>query len=422
MNNILEEITYSDGRMDSVVKSLDTPAKLKLRARTYEGINKNLSKRRGSVSKETFSIPNAFMAVEVPSSTGGSQYTITVPELNVRGGGCKKLRLNPSQINGMRKYVAANSPVVEKSVNDVSFGNQENVKNETIAVSTQNVVVPAETQVDVKMPEVQETIVQTEVVSQPEVSPVQNEQNTFVVDPLDAAREKVLNAQPAVTEEVNLNRGVEQVENTDVFKDLEKVTNEYAKIDEEYKKSAQALVEAQESLKKSKNDFEKIENNIKDTNAKIQERHGAIDSAKKETEEIEQQIRVIEEETKEKIRLVASAKEQKLREKHVKEQETSEVLSENQNYQNRINAKREEENALEQQYEKLGIQENEALDAKRKAQDRYNSKLEVFKAITLPEGINLEQPIEKVASVYNFPVSSELEETEERGYSYTKAA
>ena len=61
MNNILEEITYSDGRMDDVVKSLYTPAKLKLRARTYEGINKNLSKRRGTTTSNMFSIPNAFV-------------------------------------------------------------------------------------------------------------------------------------------------------------------------------------------------------------------------------------------------------------------------------------------------------------------------------------------------------------------------
>lgn len=426
MNNILEEITYSDGRMDDVVKSLYTPAKLKLRARTYEGINRNLSKRRGATTSNAFSIPNAFMAVEVPSGNeGGSGYTViasdNLEEIKASEIQSKKLKINAGQASGITSK-AISVPIEEKEQHQVE-------ETPVTEVSVKEVETPVIAESETH--EVPNVVVTNEVepqeavqVSEPEVAVTQ----TPTVDPLDVAREKVLNTPPVtpiVPEDANKDVA-EEVEETDVFKDLEKVTNEYAKVDEEFKKSAQALEEAQKNLETSITDFEKIEDNIERTNTKIRERNESIDSAMKEKEDIENQIKEIEEKTRAKIRLVNSAKEQRLREKRAKEEETSKILSENKSYQEKIEESTKKANELEQQDKELEQKENEALDAKREAQDRYNSKLAVFEAITLPEGINLENDMEEVASISKFPTFIDSENNYyndmEQGYSYKKVA
>ena len=179
-------------------------------------------------------------------------------------------------------------------------------------------------------------------------------------------------------------------------------------------------------LETSISDYERIEDNIERTNAKIQERNEAIDSAKKEKEDIENQIKEIEEKTRAKIRLVNSAKEQRLREKRAKEEETSKVQNENKLYQEKIEESTRKATDLEKRDKELEQQENEALDAKREAQDRYNSKLAVFEAITLPEGINLENDMEEVASISKFPTFIDSENNYyndmEQGYAYKKVA
>lgn len=417
MNNILEEITYSDGRMDDVVKSLYTPAKLKLRARTYEGINRNLSKRRRTTTSNAFSIPNAFMAVEVPSGNeGGSGYTViasnNLEEIKASEIQSKKLKINAGQASGITSK-AINVPIEEKEQPQVE-------ETPVTEVSVEEVEAPVIAESETH--EVPNVVVTNEV--EPEVAVIQ----TPTVDPLDVAREKVLNTPPVtpiVPEDANKDVA-EEVEETDVFKDLEKVTNEYAKVDEEFKKSAQALEEAQKNLETSITDFEKIEDNIERTNTKIRERNESIDSAMKEKEDIENQIKEIEEKTRAKIRLVNSAKEQRLREKRAKEEETSKILSENKSYQEKIEESTKKANELEQQDKELEQKENEALDAKREAQDRYNSKLAVFEAITLPEGINLENDMEEVASISKFPTFIDSENNYyndvEQGYAYKKVA
>ena len=417
MNNILEEITYSDGRMDDVVKSLYTPAKLKLRARTYEGINRNLSKRRRTTTSNAFSIPNAFMAVEVPSGNeGGSGYTViasnNLEEIKASEIQSKKLKINAGQASGITSK-AINVPIEEKEQPQVE-------ETPVTEVSVEEVEAPVIAESETH--EVPNVVVTNEV--EPEVAVIQ----TPTVDPLDVAREKVLNTPPVtpiISEDENKDVA-EQVEETDVFKDLEKVTNEYAKVDEEFKKSAQALEEAQKNLETSITDFEKIEDNIERTNTKIRERNESIDSAMKEKEDIENQIKEIEEKTRAKIRLVNSAKEQRLREKRAKEEETSKILSENKSYQEKIEESTKKANELEQQDKELEQKENEALDAKREAQDRYNSKLAVFEAITLPEGINLENDMEEVASISKFPTFIDSENNYyndvEQGYAYKKVA
>ena len=417
MNNILEEITYSDGRMDDVVKSLYTPAKLKLRARTYEGINRNLSKRRRTTTSNAFSIPNAFMAVEVPSGNeGGSGYTViasnNLEEIKASEIQSKKLKINAGQASGITSK-AISVPIEEKEQPQVE-------ETPVTEVSVEEVEAPVIAESETH--EVPNVVVTNEV--EPEVAVIQ----TPTVDPLDVAREKVLNTPPVtpiISEDENKDVA-EQVEETDVFKDLEKVTDEYTKVDEEFKKSAQALEEAQKNLETSITDFEKIEDNIERTNTKIRERNEAIDSAKKEKEDIENQIKEIEEKTRAKIRLVNSAKEQRLREKRAKEEETSKILSENKSYQEKIEESTKKANELEQQDKELEQKENEALDAKREAQDRYNSKLAVFEAITLPEGINLENDMEEVASISKFPTFIDSENNYyndvEQGYAYKKVA
>ena len=417
MNNILEEITYSDGRMDDVVKSLYTPAKLKLRARTYEGINRNLSKRRRTTTSNAFSIPNAFMAVEVPSGNeGGSGYTViasnNLEEIKASEIQSKKLKINAGQASGITSK-AINVPIEEKEQPQVE-------ETPVTEVSVEEVEAPVIAESETH--EVPNVVVTNEV--EPEVAVIQ----TPTVDPLDVAREKVLNTPPVtpiISEDENKDVA-EQVEETDVFKDLEKVTDEYTKVDEEFKKSAQALEEAQKNLETSITDFEKIEDNIERTNTKIRERNESIDSAMKEKEDIENQIKEIEEKTRAKIRLVNSAKEQRLREKRAKEEETSKILSENKSYQEKIEESTKKANELEQQDKELEQKENEALDAKREAQDRYNSKLAVFEAITLPEGINLENDMEEVASISKFPTFIDSENNYyndmEQGYAYKKVA
>lgn len=417
MNNILEEITYSDGRMDDVVKSLYTPAKLKLRARTYEGINRNLSKRRRTTTSNAFSIPNAFMAVEVPSGNeGGSGYTViasdNLEEIKASEIQSKKLKINAGQASGITSK-AISVPIEEKEQPQVE-------ETPVTEVSVEEVEAPVIAESETH--EVPNVVVTNEV--EPEVAVIQ----TPTVDPLDVAREKVLNTPPVtpiISEDENKDVA-EQVEETDVFKDLEKVTDEYTKVDEEFKKSAQALEEAQKNLETSITDFEKIEDNIERTNTKIRERNESIDSAMKEKEDIENQIKEIEEKTRAKIRLVNSAKEQRLREKRAKEEETSKILSENKSYQEKIEESTKKANELEQQDKELEQKENEALDAKREAQDRYNSKLAVFEAITLPEGINLENDMEEVASISKFPTFIDSENNYyndvEQGYAYKKVA
>lgn len=422
MNNILEEITYSDGRMDNVVKSLYTPAKLKLRARTYEGINKNLSRRRGTTTNSEFSIPDAFMAVEVPSSNeGGSGYTVissdNLEEIRDLGSRSKKLKINAGQAKGITSK-AINTPLVNQKESEIS------VENPNLEVSVEQVQPPVVSESETYEVSNVEPIktVENQEIKEPEVAVTQ----IPIVDPLDVAREKVLN-RPSITAntiEEDKKDIAEQAEEIDVFKDLEKVTGEYTRIDEEFKKSAKALEDAQKELETSKNDFEKIEDNIEKTNTKIRERNEAIDSAWKEKEDIEEQIKEIEEKTKAKIRLVNSAKEQKLREKRAKEQERSKILTENKSYQEKIEKSTKKVTELEQQDKELEQKENEAIDAKREAQDRYNSKLAVFEAITLPEGINLENDMEEVASITKFPtmINDGYTNDNEDAYTYKKVA
>jgi len=414
MNNILEEITYCDGKMGDVAKVLYTPAKLKLRARTYDGINENLSKRRGPVMESaTFSIPSAFMAVEVPSGDEeGNGYSVIQPEdlESATIEDQKKLKINNSQLEGIMAHAPFNQEVEET---EVSEDVQEEVYESDDAVNEVEISEPTTEDEEVKEEIEEQPVIEEEEVSNYEEPVI--EQPT--VDPLDAAREKVLNSQiaPEVTNEDKQPDAVEEAEERDVFKDLERITGEYAQVDEEFKKSAQALEEAQKTLEESKNSFGKIEENIERTTAKIQERNESIDSAIKEKEEIEAQIREIEEKTKLKIRLVADAKDKRLREKYAKEEETSKVLNENQDYQDKIRQRSEEASQLEQRDRELLQQENDALDAKREAQDRYNSKLAVFEAITLPDGIDLD--MEEVAAIGEFPVMEE-----EKGKSYKKVA
>ena len=422
MNNILEEITYSDGRMDDVVKSLYTPAKLKLRARTYEGINKNLRKRRGTTTSTAFSIPSAFMAVEVPNGNeGGSGYNVissdNLEEIKDSGNRSKKLKINKGQAKGIISK-AINTPLKENEQPEIS------VESPDLEVSVEQVQPPVVSESETyEVPSVEpiKTIEQQEV-NEPEVVVDQ----VPVIDPLDIAREKVLNTSPVIANVIEEEKKdvAEQAEEADVFKDLEKVTGEYTRIDEEFKKSAKALEDAQKELETSINDFEKLEDNIERTNTKIRERNEAIDSAWKEKKDIEDQIKEIEEKTRAKIRLVNSAKEQKLREKRAKEQERSKILNENKSYQEKIEKGTKKVTELEQQDKELEQRENEAIDAKREAQDRYNSKLAVFEAITLPAGINLENDMEEVASISKLPtmIDDEYTDYKEDAYTYKKVA
>lgn len=366
MNNILEEITYSDGRMDDVVKSLYTPAKLKLRARTYDGINKSLSKRRGVVSNSSFKIPNAFMPTASSSTGNESGYSVTdsigLDNASVRGQ--KRLKISQSQIEGLSIFRLTN----KEQGKDNEKPQQQVVLPETIEKKKEdiNTVVPS------------------------------------IPDPLDVAREKVLNV-PDVQDKVGVDQNVQQVtinndgvdavsevEETDVFKQLEKETGEYAKIDEEYKKSTALLEDSENALASSKSDYENIEDHIKKTNEKIDERSASIDSSIKEKEEIERQIKEIEVKTREKIRLINFAKEQRLREKKNNEEKIEQIKTENKAYQEKIAKKNEEVSALEAKEQDLKKQADALIDAKREAQERYNKKLAIFDAITLPEGIESE--------------------------------
>lgn len=434
MNNILDEITYSDGRMDDVVKSLYTPAKLKLRARTYEGINKNLGKRRGVVSNASFRIPNAFMPVDLPSGDGGNGYSVInqVNLDNVKVEGQKKLKVSQSQVNGFIKSSATltesvdmvpTPPFMDVPVKD------ENVSSEAVLDvkplengSTLNVQASQQPIADVS---ISEPLINEPVTGASSVSPVENKEEivkenmpvvnnqvenksqevsnvTTAVDPLDVAREKVLST--PVEKETPTSDIVDRVEETDVFKDLEKATNEYTRVEEEFKKSSVALQNAQKDLEVSINSYEKIEDSLKKASAKIEERNASIDTAIKEKEDIEKQIREIEIKTKEKIRLVNLAKEQRLKEKRDNEKQTSELMSENRVYQEKIDAKNKEVTALELEDEKLKQRETDVIDAKRKAQESYNSKLAVFEAITLPDGIEY----------------GEEKSNDDEGYSYQK--
>lgn len=421
MNNILEEITYSDGRMDSVVKSLYTPAKLKLRARTYEGINRNLNRRRGVVKNATFNIPSSFMAVEVPTGNeGGSYYAVT--DSNDLGETKflkkpNKININPGQKRGIasKAVISKNMDVEENKsmeensepVNNIAIPEVPKVE-EVVSVSTNNEVNEANTTVAVNEPV-------------PEIPVPQ----VPAIDPLDAAREKVLSTQTSLSAESEIKDKVEQAEERDVFKDLEKATNEYSIINEEYRKSEQALEEAQKDLENSKNRYGEIETRIEEAENKIRERNEIINSTGKETAEIEEQIKKIEEQIKAKIKLVNLAKEKRLREKRAKEEEASVIINQNKSYQEKIDEKSEKILKLEQQEKELEEKESAALDAKKAAQDRYNSKLSILNAITLPEGIEVKDDMEEVDSITNisqFVNSDYPNDVEEEAYTYKKVA
>jgi len=402
--SILNEITYSDGRMDmQQTEFVDTPAKLKLRANTFAGINRSLNARRNPakrVNEFNFNIPNAYMAMDIPNgdNAGGNGFTIVEGNLSAQqlheSSTRKRLKVKPMQRD---LFVAKSSSVTANATVNQPAPVAEQPVMERPVVAPQAEVV-SEVTPEAVAPVVAETapVVEQPVV-QEEVKPA-----TSIDDQIDAAREKVLHSDL-----------VQQAENMDSFAKLQMATEEYGKMNEDTRVAEEQLASKQEELEGLKKQYSGMEENLESKETELHERMEVIGKHERDTAQINEEIDSLNKKIEEKLRYVQELKKKKAEEMKKKEAEAAKVSQEAEEYQRKIDERQNKVNELAERSKALEEQEKVALEAREQAQRTLEEKKALFEAITLPEleGTEIEETQEEVADVdsniVDFPVVNE---------------
>lgn len=374
MSNILNDLTYSEDKINGQFKITNTPSKLKLRARTYEGLNKNISKRR-STSHDTFVIPEAFMPqnvyvqqpqVQMPYQVLDNSYTKTSDiKKAAEVASPKKLKTSREQINALLNL-------------HVSVNNEPSGYNVTDAV-------PQTTGVEMNNYSV--SSIENNSVNDNQIYANSSININYNNDAkLEDAREKVFAKNLEVSDN-NVDKAIE----ADEFSKLDKITKEYNVINDEYNKSKKILEEKQQENENRKNELTKAENDLSTVSSKINDHKEVIDAAKKDISMIREEMREVTEKINHKIELIKVAKERRLKEKLSIEEEASKLMDEIKTSDNKLTEIKETIALKDQEKEQLAIEEDKLLKEKMEIQNEYDKKLEILKAMTLPAEIEDEE-------------------------------
>lgn len=406
MNDILNNLTYSEDRVNGSFKITNTPSKLKLRARTYEGLSNNINKRRKS---SFFSIPDAFMAQDVYMSPLQQQPAVqqpqsvyTAPQNNgytktqeikraTAVAAPKKLKTNIDQIRALealnKNTTSSYIEISNESVNRTPVmptSSNYNVSPATTSTTTSPVTFNTTTN------NVENKNFNTELTSPifEASAPYQNinqnviNQNLIQDTKIEAAREKVFSVKSE-----NINSEVTNAIETDEFAKLEKMTDEYNVINEEYNKSKKILEDKQQESENTKNELNTAEKDLSKINEKINSHIASIDSAKKDISALQEEMKSVTEKINKKMDLIKAAKEKKLKEKLSVEEEASKLMEEIKNDNKKIDEIKQTIKEKDEEKQSLALEENKVLKQKTELQNEYEQKLEILKAMTLPAEI-----------------------------------
>lgn len=416
MDSILNEITYSDGRMDMQrAEFIDTPAKLKLRANTFQGINRSLRARHGAPSTQSFRIPGAYMAMDVAGGTGenggNSGFTVIESDLKDRqvagSPTTKRLKINAGQ----------KSLFVSKTAQ--SLMSQDVPEMATPVV--ENVVPTVEPQQPVASVETEQSPVQTpgaEVPQEVKTAP-------SVDDAIDAAREKVLN-NPTPAPDATVANVTAEAEQMDSFTRLQQATSEYEKMNEEIKQADERLEAGRKDLQGLQDKYSEIGKSLENQELEIHEKMEAIGEHERETAKIQENIEALNRKIEDKLRYVETLKKKRAEEKAKKEEEARKLSSEKEEYQRKIDDRQMKVDELFEKSKTLEEKEREALKAREEAQKILEQKNTLYEAITLPEIEGMEDDYEEeatqVSEISDFQVNDEVEnEMEESGPSMVRS-
>ncbi len=420
MDSVLNEITYSDGRMDMQrAEFIDTPAKLKLRANTYQGINRSLRARRNPVSSTSgFQIPRAYMAMDTTpagSTSGGvsGSSDFTIIEGNLQNQQftdhptIKRLRINAGQkALFMEKATAALSggQVVGTGAENVPVSeNAPGVEAPTVAetpITPDIPVAPVEPVVSTP-PVAPVEAVTPEVPVSVDATPVPEQPAPSVDDAIDAAREKVL----ASTAE---NNAVQQAENMDSFAKLQQATKEYEQMNEEIKQADARLEAGRKDLQGLQDKYSEIGKSLESQELEIHEKMEVIGEHERETAKIQENIEALNRKIEDKLRYVEVLKKKRADEKRKKEEEAEKILAEREEVQRKIDDRQMKVDELFEKSKTLEEKEREALREREEAQRVLEEKNTLYEAITLPEIEGMEDAYEEEVNV----VEPSIEETE----------
>ena len=387
MDSILNEITYSDGRMDmQKTQFVDTPAKLKLRERTFDGIRRSLDARRSPIKQENdFNIPSAFMAMEISAdgANGGNSgfrllnHSLENTAMAQKG---KRLKVSAQQRDlFIRKQAeqAVSVPTVEVE--------NANVVSESVAP------VAPEVQPTAVVPEIVANTVPVENVA-PEVQTVEAVVTPEVahapMDPLDVAREKVLQ-NVAVAPVVADNGAVDAILHTNDFAKLQDETALYTQAQKDY----QAAMDLKEQKASEKDAAEARRNSLADEidrkRLDITEQTEVRDSMQKSNSELESEIAETKKEIAEKRRIFQqyTAQVQKDRDRALKAVEA--LDGQIHTIQTDTANKEKQLENMNVEYQTLTDEANEATARRSELQEELTRLKEIAQAIQLPEGMEM---------------------------------
>ncbi len=391
MNNILNEITYSDERF-SMEKTIleDNPAKLKLRSRTYDGIQRNLQKRKTPEINREFSIPNAYMAMEVPTGTEGSgnggfqvlpNTTLEGKQANVIDTSkLKRLKVAEGQKDILKSK--GNSASVEASQASVPTPTtvvQEQVQQPAIPTPEVNSVPPVAPTPTVT-PQEQQTVVTPQPAPAAPVAPMPTPDLSSVAP---ATTEVVANPQPqeAVPDEADV------FAQSEAFKKYQETTQGYIKMNEEIQGAKDQLEKEKKVLQDKQTECENIASEIKEKENTIEGQVAAIGEHETETAALRDKIAELEEKIKERSKEVQTAIDKLSLKKDEIVKQTSQVSEEQQVYQKKIEERKGKIIELDEKIKEYKEKEAKALEERNKTQSEYEQKLKQFESSEIPEEI-----------------------------------
>ena len=399
MNNVLNEFTYCDARVEngSRMALADTPARLKVRKNTFQGIYRSIDRRRKPTERKmnfnafpnAFAIPAAAMPTmtsddEDGTVTGGSHFTIIDggkdPHVLRSPIDAKKLRILPAQ----KQAVATNGKKAS-----VYRPFQEEAKTE---ISEE--VVPTVT-VQASQEPLQQVEVQAVAPSVSEVIPQVEEKQAISLDDIDKVRQKAYTQTQEMEQpvaEATMNRPVEEpeVELTE-FARLQKATKEYTDVVNAFEEAKERLNEQQDRLATTKKELAGIEEDIVRGKNQIIGQQESIANAQKDAKAIEKEIQ----ETRQNlVRLEAKInrkKEETLLKKRNTEKKEQEVIKEISNVGAKIGEGKGRLESIAEEQQRLSQKETEELKKLAEQRAQLGSLKEIINAITLPEGLSLDE-------------------------------
>lgn len=331
--SILSDITYGKDFNGQSARAISTPAKLKLRGNTFNGI-KSLQARNSLGKSVDFAIPNAYMAMDSTGSEGGSGISVnhgSISEFPLEYTSApKKLKVKESQMNF--------------DVNNVSNENEfyNNYQNGGFDVS------PA---------------------------PAVDHSPVMMNNVMDSTRDRIFTT--AIDH-------VQHAENMDSFAKLRQATAEYGKVNDGLKAITDQVETKKRDLDDLKHTLSEIGDGITREQRSVQEVMEAIGVHERETAEIQSRIGELNRKFDEKILQIDEMRRQREAEKRKKEEEDARCSKEQDECRKDIEDGKIQIEELVTKREELEKKAQEALETREQTQKIFEEKQNLYNAISLP--------------------------------------